>query len=48
MIQVQYKEAEGSSLRDGTYGESPGTPKVRNMFYFGIVHILFSMLKACG
>ncbi|XP_057439182.1 SWR1-complex protein 4-like isoform X2 [Lotus japonicus] len=27
--QVQYKEAEGSSLRDGTYGESPGTPKDR-------------------
>ncbi|CAL0302374.1 unnamed protein product [Lupinus luteus] len=25
--QVQYKEAEGSSFRDGSYGESPGTPK---------------------
>ncbi|KAG5055941.1 hypothetical protein JHK85_008451 [Glycine max] len=26
--QVQYKEAEGSSFRDGSYGETPGTPKV--------------------
>ncbi|KAJ1393370.1 SANT/Myb domain [Sesbania bispinosa] len=25
--QVQYKEAEGSSFRDGSYGETPGTPK---------------------
>ncbi|XP_019422042.1 PREDICTED: SWR1-complex protein 4-like isoform X1 [Lupinus angustifolius] len=25
--QVQYKEAEGSSFRDGSYGESPETPK---------------------
>ncbi|PNX79548.1 SWR1-complex protein 4-like, partial [Trifolium pratense] len=25
--QVQYKEAEGSSYRDGTYGETPDTPK---------------------
>ncbi|XP_020234811.1 SWR1-complex protein 4 isoform X2 [Cajanus cajan] len=27
--QVQYKEAEGSSFRDGSYGETPGTPKDR-------------------
>ncbi|OIW17440.1 hypothetical protein TanjilG_22552 [Lupinus angustifolius] len=27
--QVQYKEAEGSSFRDGSYGESPETPKDR-------------------
>ncbi|KAK2411225.1 SWR1-complex protein [Trifolium repens] len=27
--QVQYKEAEGSSFRDGSYGEPPGTPKDR-------------------
>ncbi|CAJ2631884.1 unnamed protein product [Trifolium pratense] len=27
--QVQYKEAEGSSYRDGTYGETPDTPKDR-------------------
>ncbi|KAK2455839.1 SWR1-complex protein [Trifolium repens] len=27
--QVQYKEAEDSSFRDGTYGETPGTPKDR-------------------
>ncbi|XP_027361164.1 SWR1-complex protein 4-like isoform X2 [Abrus precatorius] len=26
--QVQYKEAEGSSFRDGSYGETPGTPKL--------------------
>ncbi|KAK7255673.1 hypothetical protein RIF29_29090 [Crotalaria pallida] len=25
--QVQYKEAEGSSFRDASYGETPGTPK---------------------
>ncbi|CAJ1874606.1 unnamed protein product [Sphenostylis stenocarpa] len=25
--QVQYKEAEGSSFRDGSYSETPGTPK---------------------
>lgn len=29
--QLQYKEAEGSSFRDGTYSETPGTPpKVDN------------------
>ncbi|XP_019422050.1 PREDICTED: SWR1-complex protein 4-like isoform X2 [Lupinus angustifolius] len=28
--QVQYKEAEGSSFRDGSYGESPETPKGDN------------------
>ncbi|CAJ2664450.1 unnamed protein product [Trifolium pratense] len=27
--QVQYKEAEGSSFRDGSYSEPPGTPKDR-------------------
>ncbi|XP_061366208.1 SWR1-complex protein 4-like [Gastrolobium bilobum] len=27
--QVQYKEAEGSSFRDGSYCETPGTPKDR-------------------
>ncbi|OIV95351.1 hypothetical protein TanjilG_07507 [Lupinus angustifolius] len=27
--QVQYKEAEGSSFRDGSFCESPGTPKDR-------------------
>ncbi|KAK7284551.1 hypothetical protein RJT34_19298 [Clitoria ternatea] len=27
--QVQYKEAEGSSFRDGSYGETPLTPKDR-------------------
>ncbi|XVF80714.1 hypothetical protein PTKIN_Ptkin15bG0097300 [Pterospermum kingtungense] len=26
--QLQYKEAEGSSFRDGSYGDMPGTPKV--------------------
>ncbi|OMO64048.1 hypothetical protein CCACVL1_22088 [Corchorus capsularis] len=25
--QLQYKEAEGSSFRDGSYGDMPGTPK---------------------
>ncbi|CBI36986.3 unnamed protein product, partial [Vitis vinifera] len=25
--QLQYKEAEGSSHRDGSYAETPGTPK---------------------
>lgn len=24
--QLQYKEAEGSSFRDGSYTETPGTP----------------------
>ncbi|KAK2968313.1 hypothetical protein RJ640_021702 [Escallonia rubra] len=24
---MQYKEAEGSSFRDGSYAETPGTPK---------------------
>jgi len=38
MWQVQYKEAEGSSFRDGSYGETPGTPKVGNSyFYFFLV-----------
>ncbi|WJX95437.1 swr complex subunit [Trifolium repens] len=32
--QVQYKEAEGSSFRDGSYGEPPGTPKVRSSHFF--------------
>lgn len=27
--QLQYKEAEGSSLRDGSYADPPGTPKDR-------------------
>jgi DNA methyltransferase 1-associated protein 1 len=31
---VQYKEAEGSSFRDGSYGEPPGTPKVRSSHFF--------------
>ncbi|XWS31862.1 hypothetical protein CRYUN_Cryun23aG0112100 [Craigia yunnanensis] len=31
--QLQYKEAEGSSFHDGSYGDMPGTPKVR------IVHL---------
>ncbi|GAU32855.1 hypothetical protein TSUD_209230 [Trifolium subterraneum] len=38
--QVQYKEAEGSSFRDGSYGEPPGTPKDRTFipdsFNFGV------------
>ncbi|XP_059436233.1 SWR1-complex protein 4-like [Corylus avellana] len=25
--QLQYKEAEGSSFRDGSYADTPGTPK---------------------
>lgn len=27
-FQFQYKEAEGSSYREGSYPETPGTPKV--------------------
>lgn len=37
LLQVQYKEAEGSSFRDGSYGETPGTPKVRNSYFPSIV-----------
>ncbi|KOM54457.1 hypothetical protein LR48_Vigan10g034900 [Vigna angularis] len=42
--QVQYKEAEGSSFRDGSYGETPGTPKVRNLaFSFLFSPLLLSL-----
>lgn len=29
--QIQYKEAEGSSYREGSYPETPGTPKVSDL-----------------
>lgn len=31
--QLQYKEAEGSSHRDGSYAETPGTPKVSVLIF---------------
>ncbi|XP_068473817.1 LOW QUALITY PROTEIN: SWR1-complex protein 4 [Phaseolus vulgaris] len=46
--QVQYKEAEGSSFRDGSYGETPGTPKVRNLLFIFLFPPLFlSLFLAC-
>lgn len=32
--QLQYKEAEGSSHRDGSYAETPSTPMVSTDFSF--------------
>lgn len=31
--QLQYKEAEGSSFRDGSYADTPSTPKVVNYLF---------------
>ncbi|KAL3030106.1 hypothetical protein AAZX31_03G201600 [Glycine max] len=45
--QVQYKEAEGSSFRDGSYGETPGTPKVRNLVFILVFPPLLLSLFAC-
>lgn len=43
--QLQYKEAEGSSYREGSFTETPGTPKVWDQC-FNIV-INHSILYIC-
>ena len=43
--QLQYKEAEGSSHRDGSYTETPSTPKVSAdllSFHHGATHAILS------
>ena len=47
LFQVQYKEAEGSSFRDGSYGETPGTPKVRNLVFILVLPPLLLSLFVC-
>lgn len=38
ICQLQYKEAEGSSYREGSYSETPGTPpKVSETFISPVV-----------
>lgn len=39
-IQLQYKEAEGSSYRDGSYIDMPGTPKVSQLIFYFQYHVL--------
>ncbi|KDO86898.1 hypothetical protein CISIN_1g0112711mg, partial [Citrus sinensis] len=46
---LQYKEAEGSSYRDGSYIDMPGTPKVGllifDFFFFNnVLFLLFRLL----
>lgn len=41
VFQLQYKEAEG---RDGSFTETPGTPKVRKLVFLGSYFIRFILV----
>lgn len=45
--QLQYKEAEGSSHRDGSYAEAPGTPKVSAPIFFLLIMELDVCVHVC-
>lgn len=44
-IQLQYKEAEGSSYRDGSYADTPGTPKVLIYFFLPFLFWFVSIMS---
>lgn len=46
-FQLQYKEAEGSSFRDGSFTEAPGTPKVSKLRLQRHMEVSIFYLKNC-